>query len=67
MGEAAAGERSAIIYTVIENCRRRGFNPLDYLRDVFSRLPSATNWQVKDLTPEAWAKAQLGEKLRKIA
>ena len=27
-------------------------------RDVFTRLPSMTNWQVKDITPEAWAKDQ---------
>jgi transposase len=56
VGEAEAGDRSAIIYTVIESCRRRGLNPFAYLRDIFTRLPSATNWQVKDLTPEAWAK-----------
>jgi len=67
VGEAAAGERSAIIYTVIENCRRRGIDPFAYLQDIFTRLPSATNWQVKDLTPEAWAKTQAGEKSRKIA
>jgi len=67
IGEAAAGQRSAIIYTVIENCRRRGIDPFAYLRDIFTRLPAATNWQVKDLTPEAWAKAHAGEKLRKIA
>ena len=58
IGEAQAGDRSAIIYTVIECCRRRGLDPFAYLRDVFARLPSMTNWQVKDLTPEAWAKAQ---------
>ncbi len=57
-GEAQAGHRSAIIYTVIECSRRRGLDPFAYLRDVFTRLPSMTNWQVKDLTPEAWAKAQ---------
>jgi hypothetical protein len=55
-GEAAAGERSAILYTVIECCRRRGLDPFTYLRDLFTRLPTATNWQVKDLTPAAWAK-----------
>jgi hypothetical protein len=38
-----------------------------YLRDVFTRLPSATNWQVKDLTPEAWAKSQQRTELRAIA
>ncbi len=58
IGEAKAGGRSAILYTVIESCRRRNIDPFAYLRDVFTRLPSMTNWQVKDLTPEAWAKAQ---------
>ena len=58
IGEARAGDRSAIIYTIIECCGRRGLDPFTYLRDVFTRLPSMTNWQVKDLTPEAWAKTQ---------
>ena len=38
--------------------RRRGLDPFAYLREVFTRLPTMTNWQVKDLTPEAWAKQQ---------
>jgi transposase len=60
VGEANAGERGAIIYTLIEACRRRGINPFAYLRDVFTRLPSITNCQVKDITPEAWAEARSG-------
>jgi hypothetical protein len=67
IGEAQAGERSAILYTIIECCRRRGLDPFTYLRDVFTRLPSATNWQVKDLTPEAWAKTQQRAELRATA
>ena len=59
IGEAEAGERSAILYTIVECCRRRGIDPYAYLRDVLERLPSSTNWQVKDMTPEAWAKARL--------
>ena len=58
IGEAQAGQRSAILYTIIESCRRRGLDPHAYLRDVLTRLPSMTNWQIKDVTPEAWAKAQ---------
>lgn len=57
-GPAHAGERSAILYTVIECCRRRGIDPSAYLREVFTRLPSMTNWQVKNITPEAWAKSR---------
>jgi transposase len=58
IGEAQAGDRSAIIYTIIECCRRRGIDPYRYLRDAFTRLPKMTNWQVKDITPQAWDKAQ---------
>jgi transposase len=58
IGEAAAGERGAILYTIIESCRRRGLDPLAYLRDVLTRLPAATTNQITELTPEAWAKAQ---------
>ncbi len=58
IGEAGVGDRGAIIYTLIESCRRRGIDPYEYLRDVLTRLPTSTNWQIKDLTPEAWAKAR---------
>ena len=58
IGGAEAGERSAIIYTVIESCRRRGIDPFAYLRDVLTRLPNLTNRQIPEVTPEAWAKAQ---------
>ena len=56
VGEADAGERSAIIYTVIESCRRRGLDPYAYLRDVLTRLPNMTNHQIPEVTPAAWAK-----------
>ena len=57
VGEADAGQRGAIVYTLIESCRRRGIDPHAYLRDVLARLSSMTNWQIKDITPEAWAKS----------
>ena len=58
IGEAGAGQRGAIVYTIIECCRRRGIDPYTYLRDVLSRLPPMTNHQVPEVTPEAWAKAR---------
>lgn len=54
IGEANAGERSAILYTLVENCRRRALDPYAYLRDVLSRLPHMTNRQIKEVTPSAW-------------
>ena len=58
IGDAGAGERGAILYSIVESCRRRGLDPYRYLREVLTALPTLTNWQVKDWTPEAWAKAQ---------
>ena len=58
IGEAEAGERSAILYTIIESCRRHAIDPYAYLRDVLTRLPTMTNWQIKVITPAAWAHAQ---------
>ena len=59
MGDADAGDRGAIIYTVIESYRRRSIDPYAYLKDVLTRLPSMTNWQIHEVTPAAWAKAHL--------
>jgi transposase len=59
IGDADAGQRSAIIYTIIENCRRRSLDPFAYLRDVLTRLPNMTNWQIPEVIPQAWSKAQL--------
>lgn len=67
IGAAEAGQRSAILYTIIESCRRRGLNPFDYLRDVLTRLPSMTNWQVKDVTPSAWAAARRAPSFKRAA
>jgi transposase len=58
IGDAQAGQRSAIIYTIIESCRRRSIDPFTYLRDVLTRLPKLTNRQIPALVPTAWLKDQ---------
>ena len=58
IGDAKAGDRAATFYTLIGNCRREGVDAHAYLQNLFTRLPSMTNQQVKDLTPKAWAKQQ---------
>jgi transposase len=44
-------------FTPFSRCRCRGIDPHAYLHEVLTKLPSMTNWQVKHVTPEAWAKA----------
>jgi hypothetical protein len=53
-GSEEAGQRSAVIYTLIENCRMHGVEPYAYLKDVLQRLPSTTNQEVDQLTPLKW-------------
>lgn len=59
VGEAEAGERGAILYTIVESCRRRGIDPYAYIKDVLTRLPKMTNHQTPQVVPSAWAKAHL--------
>ena len=58
IGHPEAGQRSAVIYSVLGSCRRHGINPAEYLQDVFERLPKAKTSEVPALTPAAWAKAR---------
>ncbi len=56
-GSKEAGQRSAVIYTLVANCRLHGVEPHAYLKDVLERLPTATNQTVAQLTPLNWKRA----------
>jgi transposase len=60
IGAPEAGSKAATFYTLLGSCLRRGLNPRDYLIWLFARLPTATNQNVADLTPGAYAKIQSG-------
>jgi len=57
IGEAEAGQRSAILYTLIESCRTHGLDPFAWLRDILTRLPTWSVGRIHELTPAACAKA----------
>ncbi len=54
IGHPDAGWRSAVIYTIIQSCRRRGINPQEYLTDLLQRLPAMKSNQVGQLVPSRW-------------
>jgi transposase len=55
IGHPDAGDRSAIIYSIVVSCQRRGVDPLEYIRDVLSRLPTMTTRDdLTALLPAAW-------------
>lgn len=64
IGEASAGDRSAILYTIIESCRRRGIEPYAYLREILTRLPHMTNRQIPEVLPAVWGRPQLQKQLQ---
>ncbi len=55
IGDAEAGETTAIFYTLIASARRRGLDPLAYLHDILRRRPVTHLDQIHTLTPAAWA------------
>jgi transposase len=68
IGDPDAGQRSAILYSIVVSCQRHGKDPHAYLRDVLSRLPKMSNKDdLSALTPANWqpekneAKTKSGE------
>ncbi len=58
IGHPEAGEKSAILYTLLENCKHLKIDIQEYLRDVLTRLPSTRMTGIKDLMPLNWNKSR---------
>jgi len=53
-GSPESGQTSAVIYSLIETCRKLGINPSDYLREVLDALPGMQQNEAADWTPARW-------------
>ncbi|WP_168432867.1 IS66 family transposase [Pontiella sulfatireligans] len=53
-GSPRSGQDSAIIYSLIETCRKLDINPADYLRDVLEALPTMGQNEAASWTPAQW-------------
>ena len=60
-GSLLASDWLAILYTLVENCRRLGINPRDYFEDVLTRLPAMLASEAVTLTPANGFKARSGK------
>ena len=67
IGRDEAGQSSAVLYTILVNCRRLGIDPREYLVDVLTRLPAMQASEAAELTPAAWQAARQGKPLRQVA
>jgi transposase len=55
IGHPQAGERGAVIYSILESCRRFEIEPLSYLKKLLSTdLSSLPEKEMSDLTPSKW-------------
>lgn len=58
IGHPDAGQRSAILYSLIVSCQRHGKDPLAYLKDILARLPRMNNQDdLRPLLPRHWLPA----------
>jgi hypothetical protein len=53
-----AGQQSAILYTIIENCRLNDIDPVEYLEDVLPRIQDHPKVRVCELLPRQWKAAR---------
>jgi hypothetical protein len=57
-GSPNSGQTSAVIYSLVETCRKLDINPADYLKDLLEALPTMQQSEAADWTPARWSAAQ---------
>jgi len=57
VGSQQAGERAAVMLSLIESAKLNGHDPWAYLKDVFERLPTLKNRDLETLLPHNWRPA----------
>ncbi len=53
-GSMEGGKTATILLSIVETCKRLRINPVEYLRDVFTRLPNSPTSQINDFIPDRW-------------
>jgi transposase len=57
-GSELAGQRAAIVMSLVQSAKLNGHDPWAYLRDVLERLPSHPNSRIEELLPHRWQKPE---------
>jgi transposase len=57
VGSQQAGERAAVVMSLIESAKLNGHDPWAYLKDVFKRLPTLKQRDLAQLLPHNWRPA----------
>ena len=57
IGSELAGERAAVVMSLVQSAKMHGHDPWAYLKDVLTRLPTQMNSRIEELLPHAWQRA----------
>ena len=58
-GSDTGGQRTAVMYTIIQTAKLNGINPEAYLRDVINRIADHPMKKIDELLPWAWSKIEI--------
>jgi transposase len=53
-GSLRAGQRAAVIMSLIQSAKLNGHDPYRYLKDVLERLPTQAASRIEELLPHRW-------------
>ena len=53
-GSELAGQRAAVVMSLLQSAKLHGHDPWAYLKDVLSRLPGHMNSRIDELLPHRW-------------
>ncbi len=54
VGSELAGQRAAVVMSLVQSAKLNGLDPWAYLRDVLQRLPTQLNSRIDELLPHRW-------------
>ena len=57
IGSQLAGERAAVVMSLLQSAKLNGHEPWAYLKDVLTRLPTQLNSRIEELLPHRWHSA----------
>ena len=57
IGSQLAGERAAVVMSLLQSAKLNGHEPWAYLTDVLTRLPTQLNSRIEELLPHRWKPA----------
>lgn len=60
VGSELAGQRAAMVMSLVQSARLNGHDPFAYLSDVLRRLPTQLNSRIGELLPHLWHPETLG-------